>query len=73
MFETKESNSYYSSYQNDLAIFTSLLLDVDSQKYIDLINNNIDLLYQKDWNNYYYSTKTKANVFLSFYKFLEKY
>jgi uncharacterized protein YfaS (alpha-2-macroglobulin family) len=28
-------------------------------------------LYNKNWNSYYYSTKTKANVFLSFYKYLK--
>lgn len=65
------NNNYYTNSINNKALFLQLLISLNYDKnYIDIL---IWDLYSKNWNNYYYSTKTKNNSFLSFAKYLEKY
>jgi len=64
------SNRYRDN-NSDKAIFTSMLIDFNyDKKYIDGL---IDELYDIDWMNYYYSTQSKNNAFMSFYKYLQVY
>ncbi|MDD3144972.1 MAG: MG2 domain-containing protein [Candidatus Gracilibacteria bacterium] len=67
-----ESTSWYWDKLSDRAIFASLLLDLNDESYNDYIEKLIDDLYDYDWSSYYYSTQSKNNAFIAFYKYLEK-
>ena len=66
----QKENNYYSNIINEKAIFAKLLIEwnYDNTYSEELISD----LHSKNWSNYYFSTKTKANVFLSFANYLEK-
>jgi len=67
------NNSYrYWNTNSDKAIFASLLLDLWNEKYALYLDQLINDLYSNDWSSYYYSTQTKNNAFMAFYKYLEK-
>ena len=71
LFENNnEKYSYYSNSINEKALFARLLLDWNYNK--NYAEKLIWELYEKDFSSYYYSTKTKANSFLAFAKYLEK-
>lgn len=57
---------------SDRAIFASILIDYSFEKYKSDINDLVFDLYSLDWDSYYYSTQTKNNAFIAFYKYLEK-
>jgi len=63
---------WYWDNNSDRAIFASMLIDYSYEKYKSYINDLISDLYSFDWDSYYYSTQTKNNAFIAFYKYLEK-
>jgi len=60
---------YYSNTTQDKAIFWQLLLDYNSDTSYSY--TLVKELYDIDWSSYYYSTKTKNEVFKSFIKYIE--
>lgn len=69
--KTNNWSNRYRDNNSDKSIFTSMLIDFNyDKKYIDIL---IDELYQIDWMSYYYSTQSKNNAFISFYKYLQAY
>ncbi|MDD2907509.1 MAG: alpha-2-macroglobulin family protein [Candidatus Gracilibacteria bacterium] len=67
-----DSSSWYWDKLSDKAIFASLLLDLNDETYNSYIETLIADLYTYDWSSYYYSTQSKNNAFIAFYKYLEK-
>ncbi len=65
------SGSYYYNEISDTAEFVQMLIAYDYDKTI--ITKYINGLNNRDWSSYYFSTKTKANVFLAFIDYIEKY
>lgn len=54
-----------------MAEFTQLLMDYKADK--KLITKYISQMYDKDWESYWYSTKSKNNAFLAFAKYIDLY
>ena len=69
---TEVDSNWYWDTTSDKAIFLSLLLDFNDSSYDNIIEDLVWDLYKYDWSSYYYSTQSKNNAFISFYKYLEK-
>jgi len=69
---TAPDSNWYRDTTSDKAIFLSLLLDLNDTSYNPLIEELVWDLYNYDWESYYYSTQSKNNAFIAFYKYLEK-
>lgn len=69
---TAPDSNWYRDTTSDKAIFLSLLLDLNDSSYNPLIEELVWDLYNYDWDSYYYSTQSKNNAFIAFYKYLEK-
>jgi len=69
---TLNDSNWYRDTLSDKAIFLSLLIDLNDSSYNQLIEELVSDLYSYDWNSYYYSTQSKNNSFIAFYKYLEK-
>ncbi|MDD3794035.1 MAG: alpha-2-macroglobulin family protein [Candidatus Gracilibacteria bacterium] len=69
---TQTDSNWYWDTTSDKAIFASLLLDLKDSTYDSYIESLIADLYLYDWSSYYYSTQSKNNAFIAFYKYLEK-
>jgi len=69
---TQTDSNWYWDTTSDKAIFASLLLDLKDSSYDSYIEQLIEDLYSYDWTSYYYSTQSKNNAFIAFYKYLEK-
>ena len=69
---TALDSNWYRDTTSDKAIFLSLLLDLNDTSYDPLIEELVWDLYNYDWDSYYYSTQSKNNAFIAFYKYLEK-
>ncbi|PZM85612.1 hypothetical protein DLH72_01895 [Candidatus Gracilibacteria bacterium] len=54
------------------SLFTSLLFDLNDEKYTNLIDSYISDLYEQDWTNYYFSNETRNSTLLVFAKYLER-
>ncbi len=65
-------SNWYRDTLSDKAIFLSLLIDLNDSSYDSLIEDLVGDLYNYDWDSYYYSTQSKNNAFIAFYKYLEK-
>lgn len=71
LLEAGKEGSYYYSHLGDTGEFTQLLIDYGADK--KLITHYIKEMYDRDWESYWYSTKTKSNAFLAFVKYIETY
>jgi uncharacterized protein YfaS (alpha-2-macroglobulin family) len=71
LVEVGPEGSYYYSKLSDTAELVQILIAFDYDKAV--ISEYIQQLNNVDWSSYYRSTKTKANVFLSFIDYIEKY
>lgn len=69
---TEPDSNWYWDTTSDKAIFASMLLDLKDSNYDSYIEDLIADLYLYDWSSYYYSTQSKNNAFIAFYKYLEK-
>lgn len=70
--KTKQSeyNWYYWDLLADKALFASLL--IDRTGYFNEAEGILRELAKNDWDSYYYSTQTKYQVFLAFFKHAQK-